>query len=60
MNLTANLLSPEEQNRIHEQSLKILQEVGIRFHGDHAPQILRKHGIPIDPEEKIAKIPLEL
>jgi trimethylamine--corrinoid protein Co-methyltransferase len=60
MNLAAQILSTAEQERIHQQSLKILQEVGIRFHGEHAPQILRKHGIPIDPEEKIAKIPPEL
>ncbi len=60
MNLTSHLLSPEEQERIHQQSLKILQEVGIRFHGQRAPHILRQHGIPIDAEDKIAKIPAEL
>ena len=60
MNLTAHLLSPEEQERIHQQSLQMLQEVGIRFHGQRAPHILRQHGIPIDAEDKIAKIPAEL
>ena len=60
MQLIAQTISHEEQERIHQQSLKILQDVGIRFHGEHAPQILRKHGIPIDAEEKIAKIPAEL
>jgi trimethylamine--corrinoid protein Co-methyltransferase len=60
MHLTAQILSLEEQERIHQQSLQILQEVGIRFHGQRAPHILRQHGIPIDPEDKIAKIPPEL
>jgi trimethylamine--corrinoid protein Co-methyltransferase len=60
MNLTAQILSPEEQARVHEQSLKILQEVGIRFHGEHAPALLRKAGTRIDSEDKIAKIPPEL
>jgi trimethylamine--corrinoid protein Co-methyltransferase len=60
MNLTAHLLSPEEQERIHQQSLQILQDVGIRFHGQRAPHLLRQHGIPIAPEDKIAKIPPEL
>ncbi len=59
MHLTAQILSLEEQERIHQQSLQILQEVGIRFHGQRASQLLRKHGIPIDPEDKIAKIPPE-
>jgi trimethylamine--corrinoid protein Co-methyltransferase len=60
MNLTANILSIEEQNRIHQQSLEILQEVGIRFYGERAPKLLRQHGIKIDPDVKIAKIPPEL
>jgi len=60
MQLTAQTISPEEQERIHQQSLQMLQDVGIRFHGVRAPQILHKHGIPIDPEDKIAKIPPEL
>ena len=60
MQLTAQTITHEEQERIHQQSLQILQEVGIRFHGERAPQILRQHGIPIDPEDKIAKIPPEV
>ncbi len=59
MRLTAQILSEDEQYRIHNMSLRILEEVGIRFHGDGAPKILRKNGIKIDTEEKIAKIPRE-
>ena len=60
MQLTAQVLSPDEKERLHQQSLQILQEVGIRFHGELAPALLRKHGIPIDAQEKIARIPPEL
>ncbi len=59
MRFTAQILSDDEQYRIHAMSLRILEEVGIRFHGDCAPKILYKHGIKIDPEERIAKIPAE-
>jgi trimethylamine--corrinoid protein Co-methyltransferase len=56
MRLSAQLLSEDEQHRIHDMSIRILEEVGIRFHGDRAPKILRENGIKIDPEYKIAKI----
>jgi trimethylamine--corrinoid protein Co-methyltransferase len=60
MRLTAQILSEDEQNRIHAMSMRILEEVGIRFYGDQAPKILRKHGIHFDPENKIAKISVEI
>jgi trimethylamine--corrinoid protein Co-methyltransferase len=60
MNLTATILSQEEKDRIHQQSLHILQETGVRFHGELAPQLLRRQGVKIDADEKIAKIPPEL
>jgi trimethylamine--corrinoid protein Co-methyltransferase len=59
MRLSAQLLSEDEQHRIHNMSIRILEEVGIRFHGDRAPKILQENGIKIDPEDKIAKIPRE-
>jgi trimethylamine--corrinoid protein Co-methyltransferase len=59
MRLSAQLLSEDEQDRIHTMSIRILEEVGIRFHGDQAPKILRENGIKIDSEDKIAKIPRE-
>jgi trimethylamine:corrinoid methyltransferase-like protein len=59
MHFTAQILSDDEQSRLHTMSLRILEEVGIRFHGDYAPKILRKHGIKYNTEDKIAKIPAE-
>ncbi len=60
MELIAQILTEDEQHRIHTMSLRILEEVGIRFHGDRAPKILRENGVSINPEDKIAKIPPEL
>ncbi len=60
MHLTAQILTEDEQHRIHNMSLRILEEVGIRFHGDRAARILRENGVKINPEDKIAKIPSEL
>jgi len=60
MRLTAQILSEDEQHRIHKLSLRILEEVGIRFHGDRAPRILQENGIKFNPEDKIAKFPGEV
>ncbi len=60
MHFQAQVLTEDEQNRIHKMSMRILEQVGIRFHGNRAPKILRENGIKINPEDKIAKIPPEL
>ncbi|MFZ2096009.1 MAG: trimethylamine methyltransferase family protein [Anaerolineales bacterium] len=59
MRLSAQVLTEDEQHRIHNMSLRILEEVGIRFHGDRAPKILMQNGVKINLEDKIAKIPAE-
>jgi trimethylamine--corrinoid protein Co-methyltransferase len=59
MQLTSQILTEDEQHRIHIMSLRILEEVGIRFHGDRAPRILQENGVKINPDDKIAKIPAE-
>lgn len=60
MHFTAQILTEDEQQRIHEMSLRILDQVGIRFHGDRAASILRENGVKFNPEDKLAKIPTEL
>lgn len=60
MKFAAGLLSEAEQNRVHEDSLRILAEVGVRFHGETALPLLQKHGARIDWEAKIARIPREM
>ena len=58
--MRAQILTEDEQQRIHNLSIRILKEVGIRFHGQKAAQILRRQGVRLDPNDKIAKIPPEL
>ncbi len=53
-------INEQEQEHIHDQSLRILEEVGIRFHGEKALKILASHGAKIDEAQKIAKIPRAL
>jgi trimethylamine---corrinoid protein Co-methyltransferase len=60
MRLTAQILNEDEQHRIHSMSLRILEQVGVHFHGDRAPKILAKAGVKIDPDKNIAKIPPEM
>jgi len=59
MRLKAQILTEDEQHRIHNMSVHILEEVGIRYHGDRAAKILSANRITINPEDKIAKIPKE-
>ncbi len=60
MELTAQVLTEDEQHRIHNLSLRILKDVGLRFHGDRAQRILRENGVKINSEDKIGRIPPEL
>ena len=56
MQSTCQFLSESEQERVHEESLKILQEVGALFHSDRALKILEKNGANVDKESKIAAL----
>ena len=50
MNLTNNLLSQTELELLHEESLKILENVGVAFFCEEAVEIFRKHGAHIEGE----------
>ncbi len=60
MQTASQFLSSEEQQIIHDDSLKILREVGALFHSDRALDILAKNGADVDKDSKIAKIPEEM
>ena len=60
MQTASQFLSPEEQNIIHDDSLKILREIGALYHSDRALDILAKNGADVDRDSKIAKIPEEM
>jgi len=56
----AQFLSPEEQQIIHKESIRILAEVGTLFHSRKALGILAKAGAKVDQESKIARIPADM
>lgn len=60
MKFTAQFLSEDEQRHIHEDTLRILAEVGVKFHGERALPLLRKEGAKVDWDSKIARIPKEM
>jgi trimethylamine--corrinoid protein Co-methyltransferase len=60
MKFTAQFLSEEEQHRIHEDSLRILAEVGVKFRGETALPLLQKHGASVDWDSQIARLPREM
>ena len=60
MQTASQFLSSEEQHIIHDDSLKILREVGAFFHSDRALDILAKNGADVDKDSKIARIPKEM
>jgi trimethylamine--corrinoid protein Co-methyltransferase len=60
MRLTAHILSEAEKERLHGQSLRLLEQVGVRFHSDKALHLLEENGARVDWDEKIAHIPGDL
>jgi trimethylamine--corrinoid protein Co-methyltransferase len=52
-----SLLSSEDRRRIHEQSLDILQKVGIQFRSQQALKIMAQTGCEVDWQQGSAKIP---
>jgi trimethylamine--corrinoid protein Co-methyltransferase len=53
-------LSEPEKERIHRDSLRILAEVGVKFHSAQARGILKRAGAKVDEENQIIRIPAEL
>lgn len=54
------MLSPRDVERLHESTLRILAEVGVRFQSATARQLLRNAGVDVDEETQIARLPREL
>lgn len=54
------LLKPDQIERIHENALKILEDVGVYFDSDEALKFLEDAGCKVDKESKIAKFPRSL
>ncbi len=53
-------LSPDEQARVHEASLRILAETGVRVLGDVAPPLLAQAGAEVDASTGVVRMPRSL
>ena len=60
MRYTASFLGETDRDEVHEASLRILAETGVRFHGERALPLLADAGARVDAESGIARIPREL
>jgi trimethylamine--corrinoid protein Co-methyltransferase len=60
MRYEAEFLDPDEQERVHEASLRILAEVGVRVHGDVAPPLLAAAGATVDADTRLVRMPRAL
>lgn len=60
MKLGLNFLSEDEKQRIHNDSIQILSQVGIKYLSAKAREILKKNGAIVDNNTCIAKLPEEM
>ncbi|MBU0715063.1 MAG: trimethylamine methyltransferase family protein [Verrucomicrobia bacterium] len=60
MRLTCAFLSEQEKQRIHEDSLTILSDVGVKFMSAKARKILAENGARVNKADMIAHIPVAM
>ncbi len=60
MNKRLELLTSDEAHRIHETSLRILEEIGVNVPDHELLDLLDQHGSAINRKKQVAKIPEEL
>jgi trimethylamine--corrinoid protein Co-methyltransferase len=51
------LLSPDDVRQIHEATLDVIANVGVKFHSQKALDVLEANGASVDRETTVAKIP---
>jgi trimethylamine---corrinoid protein Co-methyltransferase len=56
----AELLTPEQVQRIHEASLEILEDVGLKVRYEPARNLFAKHGCSVDSDTLIVKFPRDV
>jgi trimethylamine--corrinoid protein Co-methyltransferase len=57
---SVSFLSDEQLDDLQEATLRILEEVGVRFPSEKALAIFAEHGAQVDHETQIVKIPRDL
>jgi len=53
--LSLNILSPEDVDKIHRASLRVIESVGVRFPSPRALDIWRSHGAEADPGSMVVR-----
>jgi trimethylamine--corrinoid protein Co-methyltransferase len=53
-------MNEREEALIHEQSIKILEEIGVKIHSRSVLELLEEKGAAVDHDKMIAKLPEEL
>ena len=60
MKFTSVLLSEQERKQVHDESVRILSNVGVKYHGQQALPLLEKSGARVDRDARMARIPPEM
>jgi len=60
MRFKSQLLTDSEKEQIHQETLKVLQETGVRYHSQKVLELLEKNGARVDHDRQIAYIPAEM
>jgi trimethylamine--corrinoid protein Co-methyltransferase len=58
--LSLNVLTPEEVKRVHNATLHIIENIGVRFPSKRALDIWADHGATVDYEKMIVKVKPEV
>ena len=60
MSIQCEILTEEDKRKIHTESIRILEEVGVKFLSHKALKILKDNGAKVDTDTQIARIPEEM
>ena len=60
MRVQCQFLSEGEKQRIHDESIKVLEQVGVKFLSQRALKVLSENGARVDKDSGIARIPADM
>ncbi len=55
-----SFLDEEQKDQVHEKSLRVLEEVGVRVENEEALNLFKDRGADVEREEEIVKLPAEM
>ena len=60
MSISVEILSQDRLNEVHERSLRLLAETGVRLESDAGRELLKKKGAVVDPASSVVRFPKKL